>query len=65
MKDDLLRKLRHDFKMGATELISAIALHGDNDGLEVDPEDSQEVFNTLENMKFIWIQLEQNKKAFK
>ena len=63
--DDPLRKIRHDFKMGAEELLSAISLHGANDGQKVDSEDSQEVLSTLKKMELIWSQLERVKKGKK
>ena len=65
VSDDPFRKIRHDFKMGVEELLSAISLHGENDGREVDSDDSQEVLNTLKKMKLIWGQLERAKKGEK
>ena len=58
MKGDVLRKIRHDFKMGVEELLAAISLHGNNDNSRVDPDDSQEVFNTIKKMESLWNQLE-------
>lgn len=60
--DEILRKIRHDFKMDAEELLSAIALHGTNDGNKVDSEDSKEVFDVLKKMKSLWGQLEKVKE---
>ncbi len=58
-----LRKLRHDFKMGIENLLAAITMHGEDDGNEIEGEDSEEVFRVLKDMEQIWINMKSKKNG--
>ena len=49
--------------MGVEELLAALDLYGEDDGKEIDPNDSKEVFKALDRIKLNWILLEKTKRG--
>ena len=56
-KEDQIRKVRHGLKSHIENLRAAISLHGDNDGMTVDNEDTLEVKKSIKIFQSLWEEL--------